>query len=83
MAIKRIKNIKGVVSKGKASLLNNVNKGVDIEALSKEIFEILRDKGVTAYEAIKAMEIVTERIYNLTSHSEILTLIKANKKMEE
>lgn len=83
MAIKRIKNIKGVVSKGKASLLNNVNKGVDIEALSKEIFEILRDKGVTAYEAIKVMEIVTERIYNLTSHSEILTLIKANKKMEE
>lgn len=83
MAIKRIKNIKGVVSKEKASLLTNVNKGVDIEALSKEIFEILRDKGVTAYEARKAMEIVTERIYNLTSHSEILTLIKANKKMEE
>lgn len=77
MIIKRMKNTGVVSSKEKAS---TVNKKDPIAELADEIFKMLRDKGATAYEARKAMEIVHERIYNITSHSEIATLVEANKK---
>lgn len=77
MFIKRTKNVSGVYSKEKASTINKVDP---IAELADEIFKLLRDKGATAYEARKAMEIVHERIYNITSHSEIAKLVEANKK---
>ena len=77
MIIKRIKNTGVVSSKEKAS---TVNKEDPIAELADEVFKLLHDKGATAYEARKAMEIVHERIYNITSYSEIATLVEANKK---
>ena len=77
MIIKRTKNAAVARSKEKAS---TVNKKDPIAELADEIFKMLRDKGATAYEAREAWGIVENRIKILTSHSEIATLVEANKK---
>lgn len=77
MFIKRTKNVSGVYSKEKASTVNNE---YPVANLANEIFKLLRDKGATAYEAREAWGIVENRIKILTSHSEIATLVEANKK---
>lgn len=85
MFIKRTKNTAVARSKEKASTidqgtLNQVNQDLSICNLANEIFGFIRDKGATAYEAREAWEIVENRIKILTSHSEIATLVEANKK---
>lgn len=85
MIIKRTKNVSGVYSKEKVSTidqgtLNQVNQDLSICNLANEIFGFIRDKGATAYEAREAWGIVENRIKILTSHSEIATLVEANKK---
>ena len=77
MIIKRMKNTGVVSSKEKAS---TVNKKDPIAELADEMFKFLRDKGATAYEARWAWNFVKERLENLASHSEIATLVEANKK---
>ena len=79
MIIKRMKNTGVVSSKEKAS---TVNKKDPIAKLADEMFKFLRDKGATAYEARWAWRYVNNRLENLTSHSEIATLVEANKKEE-
>lgn len=79
MIIKRTKNVSGVYGKEKAS---TANKEDPIAKLADEMFNFLRDKGATAYEARWAWRIVKNRLENLTSHSEIATLVEANKKEE-
>lgn len=69
-------------SKQKASALNKVKRGVDTIQLADEIFELLRDKNVTAYEATQAWEFVENRIKGIISHRGIEELIELNK-MEE
>lgn len=85
MIIKRTKNVAVGRSKEKASTinqgtLNQVSQDLNICNLANEIFKLLRDKGATAYEARWAWRIVNNRLENLTSHSEIATLVEANKK---
>lgn len=77
MIIKRTKNTAVASSKEKAS---TVNRADPIDELADEMFKFLRDKGATAYEARWAWRIVNNRLENLTSHSEIATLVEANKK---
>lgn len=84
MFIKRTKNA-DVRTKKKASTidqgtLNQVEQDLSICNLANEIFGFIRDKGATAYEARWAWRIVNNRLENLTSHSEIATLVEANKK---
>lgn len=88
MIIKRTKNVAVGRSKEKASTinqgtLNQVSQDLNICNLANEIFKLLRDKGATAYEAREAWGIVENRIKILTSHSEIATLVEANRKEEE
>ena len=77
MIIKRTKNVAAIRSKEKASTVNNE---YPVAKLADEMFNFLRDKGATAYEARWAWRIVNNRLENLTSHSEIATLVEANKK---